>query len=106
MAAGLCVIGLGFSLGKAELELRKAIESASKTLHSSSGSSRTRASGGLADTAQQQALLPDVAETTKALAELARALKGLSPAVQAFLVSVTFFLIAAALAAIAVLGPG
>lgn len=105
--AGICVIWLGFQLGKTELQLRKAVESASKDLNRGRSSKNTPAgsSGGLADTAEQQALLPDVAETTKALAELAKALKGLSPAVQAFLVSIIFFLISASLAAVAVFGP-
>lgn len=105
--AGIGVIWLGFQLGKTELELRKAVESASKGLNRgrTSKSSQPRNSGGLADTVEQQALLPDVAETTKALAELANSLKGLSPAVQAFLVSVVFFLISAALAGLAVFGP-
>lgn len=105
--AGICVIWLGFELGKTELQLRKAVESASKSLNLGRTPKKSPAgsSGGLADTAEPQALLPDVAETTKALAELAKALKGLSPAVQAFLVSIVFFLISAALAALSVFGP-
>jgi hypothetical protein len=106
VVAGLAVIVLGFWLGRIEVALHQAVESAAKSLPGKSrGSSSAGAPGGLGATAEQQALVPDIADSARAIADLAKALKGLSPAVQAFLVSIIFFLIAAALAGIAVLGP-
>lgn len=104
--AGCAIIGLGFMLGMSEYEVHRAIGSTSRNLGDTSKSLPKTDSGGIAETAEQQAVLHDVTEATRALAELANSMKGLSPAVQAFLISVVFFLISAALAGLALFGPG